>query len=622
MTGPAGTPSTWPLGAFPTETGTMFRLWTTQASRAAVVLSGDGPDQTVPLEPVGDGVFERLIEGVGAGRRYTFELDGQPVPDPYARCLPDGVHAPAEVWAPAGGERPVAPDLKRSDLVIYELHVGTFTPEGTFRAAQERLPYLRELGVTAVELMPLASFPGQHGWGYDGVALYAPFAAYGRPDDLMRFIDEAHRQGLVVLLDLVLNHFGPDGNYLSAYSPEYFTDRHKTPWGDALNYSNPWMRRLALDAARHWLETYRFDGLRLDATHEIFDDSELHVLHELAQQVHQLRAELGTRHFLFCEDDRNRPELVTETGMDGMWADDFHHQLRVLLTGERDGYYRAYVPKVTELARCINRGWLYEGQDWPLGTPHPRGSAADRLDASSFVYCIQNHDQIGNRALGDRLQQVAGTEAFLAASTLLLFLPMTPLLFQGQEWMTDSRFQYFSDHNAELGALITEGRLREFQHFETFSAALQGEAVPDPQDPATFQHSHLDWPQQQEGEHARALELYRRLLALRRQDPVLRHSGRPELQAGAQGPLLWVTRRLGDQVRALVLNFSSGPVALPDLQGSGARLLLASSPDADLGHLPGQTAAVLALSSLPDAWTGAPGPDEASRPRAQVQQTR
>ncbi|GGR41151.1 malto-oligosyltrehalose trehalohydrolase [Deinococcus ruber] len=531
--------------------------------------------------------------------RYRFELDGQILPDPYARWCPDGVHEPAAVWEPTYTFQHAPPLLKQNERIIYELHVGTFTPEGTYRAAQQKLGYLHDLGVTVVELMPLTAFPGRWGWGYDGVTLFAPFAGYGTPEELMAFIDEAHRLGIAVLLDLVLNHFGPDGNYLGAYSPVYFTQRHKTPWGDALDYAEPHMRRLVLDAALHWLRVYRFDGLRLDATHEIFDESTPHILAELVARAH---TQEGGRPLLYCEDDRNDPFLVTQFGMDGLWADDFHHQVHVLLTGEQDGYYRAYRPDAAELARCIERGWLYEGQLWPLGDRSPRGTSADSLAASNLVYCLQNHDQIGNRATGDRLHVAAGTELFLAASMLLLFLPMTPLLFQGQEWLASAPFLYFSDHAGELGRQITAGRQQEFQHFEAFSVS---QSAPDPQQESTFSSSVLDWTELHHGNHARAYQLYRRLLRLRRDDPVLKTGERAQVRAGARGPLLWVTRQNEAGIRVLLVNFTSQPVALDTLVGSDATLLLASSDHSIQSMLPPQMAVLLEVTAVPAALADA-----------------
>ena len=451
------------LGAFPGPGGTTFRVWSLTARRIDVCVDG----VTSPMSAVGDGLFEVALP-VRAGSRYHFVLDGAATPDPYARFLPDGLHGDAEVVDPDAycWRHRDWKGLALRECVFYELHVGTFTPGGTYSSAAERLPYLRELGVTAIELMPLAAFPGLRGWGYDGAALFAPHAPYGRPEELKAFVDAAHGLGLAVLLDVVYNHFGPDGNYLTSYSPTYFTDRFQSAWGAGLDYHEPHMRRLITENARMWLSEYRFDGLRLDATQAMSDDSPTHILHELAAEVHALGAELGVKHLMLAEDYRNMPGLVTETGLDGIWVDDFHHVLRVTLTGESDGYYGPFERGAAAVARVISRGWVYEGQVWPL-EDRPRGMPADELDAPSFVYFIQNHDQIGNRATGDRLHQFPGVtlSAYRAASLLLLSLPMTPLLFQGQEWAASTPFQFFTDHHGELGAAVSEGRRREFGHF-------------------------------------------------------------------------------------------------------------------------------------------------------------
>ncbi|MFB9991302.1 malto-oligosyltrehalose trehalohydrolase [Deinococcus oregonensis] len=555
-----------PLGSFLSDHGLTFRLWSSHARHAAVVLySGLEEQERRALTPVGQGIFEATFPDLTSGTQYKFEVEGQVYPDPYARWLPHGVHGPATVLESEYSFQHARPQRRPDELVIYELHIGTFTPEGTYRAAAERLPHLRDLGVTCLELLPLSSFPGRWGWGYDGVAHFAPFAPYGTPEELQAFVDQAHGYGLTVLLDMVYNHFGPDGNYLSAYSPEYFTSAHSTPWGAAPDYTNPLMRRLALDSALHWLQTYGFDGFRLDATHAIVDSSEEHLLSELAQLVHQYGSDHDSRLFLFCEDDRNLPDLVTHDGMDGVWADDFHHQVRVLLTGQRDGYYAGYQLSVTDLARCIERGWLYEGQYWLPGQHHPRGRRADALEAFNFVYCIQNHDQIGNRAWGERLQDDAGQAGFWAASVLLLFLPMTPLLFQGQEWMAQTSFQFFSDHQGELGRLVSEGRKAEFAGFEAFGQGAGGAAVPDPQDMGTFQNSKLDWSELAQDRHAQTLTLYQNLLRLRRDDPVLSQSSRQTLRAGSYGDLLWVERRHAGERRIALVNFSDQPVPLSEL---------------------------------------------------------
>lgn len=546
----AAPPAVARLGAEPTAEGTWFRVWTTQAKQVEVVLYGEGNTELrrEPLRPCGPGLFELKLPDVGPGARYKFALDGDAYPDPYARFMPDGVHGPSMVvdQAFAWRHEPVGTPIEK--MAIYELHIGTFTPEGTFEAAMARLGHLKALGVTAVEIMPIAAFPGTRGWGYDGVAAFAPHAPYGKPEDVKAFVDAAHGHGLAVILDVVYNHFGPDGNYLYAYSQKYFTRRHMTPWGDAIDYTNPYMRRLILDSAMMWLQDYRFDGLRLDATHHIVDESRTHMLEALVSATRELQP----ARVLIAEDDRNEPALVTAFGLDGLWADDFHHQLRVLLTGERDGYYAAYRPAPAELARVIRRGWLYEGQPWPL-SGRARGASAERLAPASLVYTIQNHDQIGNRALGDRLSARVGTEAYLAATALMLFLPTTPLLFQGQEWGATTPFCYFSDHHGELGRAVSEGRAKEFSHFEAFRSGR--ETIPDPQAERTFLDSKLDWDEAHFGDHARVLAAYQQLLRLRREDAVLSAPGREGLDAGVAGDVLWVRRERDGQVRYLLLNF-------------------------------------------------------------------
>lgn len=544
------------LGAqpLPDGSGTRFRLWSTRAGTVQVRVNG----HLHPMTAQGGGMFEAVLP-VGPGARYQFLLDGQATPDPYARFLPDGVHGEAEVidlhayaWRNTAWR-----GLPLSQCAFYEVHVGTFTPEGTYAAAARKLPYLKALGVTAVELMPVAAFPGERGWGYDGVALYAPFAPYGRPEDLMAFVDAAHGLGLGVFLDVVYNHFGPDGNYLGAYSPSYFTDRFQSAWGEGLDYAEVHMRRLITGNARMWLRDYRLDGLRLDATAAMPDDSPVHILQELARDVHRL----GGTHLLLAEDHRNHPELVTEFGLDGIWVDDFHHEVRVTLTGEAEGYYRGFQGGAAELARVIDRGWKYEGQFWNVvGEEHERGRPADPLEAPSFVYCIQNHDQVGNRALGDRLNQHPDVtpQAYRGASTLLLTLPMTPLLFQGQEWAAGTPFTFFSDHAGALGRAVSEGRRREFAYFSGFA----GEGVPDPQSPQTFESAKLDWAEPERGEHARTLGLYRTLLHLRREDPVLRQRSRRALTARADRDVLVVTTRTAAGERQLLWNLGREAAAV------------------------------------------------------------
>ena len=484
-------------------------------------------------------------------------------------------------WRHAGVSRPL------SEHVIYELHVGTFTEPGTYEAAAARLDHLVALGVSAVELMPLGAFPGARGWGYDGVAPFAPFAGYGTPDQLRNFVDRAHERGLSVLLDVVYNHLGPDGNYLSAYSPDYFSRELKNAWGAAPNFPHPALRRLVLSNALYWLREFRFDGLRLDATHAIVDVAPKHILRELSENVRAL----APRRLLIAEDERNDPRLVTELGLDAIWADDFHHAVRVTLTGEREGYYRAYEPGAATIARAIEHGWLYEGALYePTG--EKRGRSARALPAEAFVYCIQNHDQIGNRAIGDRLPGSIPLPAFRAASIVLLYLPMTPLLFQGQEWAATTPFQFFTDHTPELGRRVSQGRREEFKGFSAFQDPAQREKIPDPQAASTFERSKLRWNELEQSEHRDVFKLIQSAIALRRDDPVLRAAGRHELAASSDGDVLLVKRWSQGENRLLIANFSAQPAPLP--RPRGAKLLLSSDGLDDLDTLLAWRAVVLA----------------------------
>jgi maltooligosyltrehalose trehalohydrolase len=542
----------------------------------------------------GGGLFELTLEDVGHGALYKFVLDGKELPDPYARFLPKGVHGPAMVVEPRYEFRsPPCGGRALSEHVIYELHVGTFTPQGNYRGAIAKLPELAKLGVTAIELMPLASFAGNRGWGYDGVALFAPHPAYGTPDELRELVDEAHAAGLSVFLDVVYNHFGPAGNYLSAFHPEYFTDKVRNAWGDSPNFAHPAVRAFVLANARYWLESFRIDGLRLDATHAIIDRSSKHVLRELVEMAESLEP----KRLLVAEDDRNESKLLSELGLHGVWADDFHHQLRVTLTGERDGYYRAYEPGVEGLARAIDRGWLYEGQVYPP-SGKTRGTDASTVPAASLVYCIQNHDQVGNRALGERLSHQLDIDAYCLASTLLLYLPMTPLLFMGQEWAASSPFLYFTDHEPELGALVTKGRAEEFKHFSAFADPAKRAEIPDPQALETFERSRLRWDEREREPHARVLALYHNLLALRRTDGVMRVNTREGLVADVPAPdLLRVRRYAGGEERVLYANFSREPIHFEDLDLPAEYTVLVTTRS-DSDSLPPLSAAIFATQAV------------------------
>ncbi|MBX3233378.1 MAG: DUF3459 domain-containing protein [Labilithrix sp.] len=533
--------------------GTTFVVCTTTTADVAVRVLGDRLERLRPTDR--PSFYEARIEGLPAGALYEVLLDGEAVPDPFARSLPRGVHGPAEVVPPGAG----APIAAPASWSIYELHVGTFTGEGTFRAAIEELDHVADLGVTAIELMPVAAFAGHHGWGYDGVALYAPHVDYGTPSDLRALVDAAHARGLAVILDVVYNHFGPAGNYLARYAPQYFTAHVKTPWGDGPDFTWPPMRRLVLDNVRYWLDEYGIDGLRLDATHAIHDASETHIVAEICAVAHE------RGRVVFCEDDPKAPTAVRDHGADGAWADDLHHQIHVLLTGERDGYYAAFEPTVDALARCVRA-----------------------VDRASLVTCVQNHDQIGNRADGTRLTAAVDLDAFCAAATLLLFLPSTPLLFMGQEWAASTPFLYFSDHEGDLGRAVSEGRRKEH-------AALPGFAgdVPDPQARATFESSRLRWEERGALDHARALAVHRAMLRLRREDPVFARPG--PVEARAEGDVLHVVRVSERGARHLVVNFGAraAPVPLAD----GAHVLFSSGApivrSADGCMIPARTAVVL-----------------------------
>lgn len=503
------------LGALPYDGGIRFRVWTPKVARVTLVLEPSG--EAVAMQPAGDALFTCDVPDLKAGSYYRYRLDHALLfPDPASRFQPEGVHGPSMVVDPTryrwhdDGWR----GIDRKDLVFYELHVGTFSPEGTFRGVLERLPYLKDLGITAIELMPIADFAGRWNWGYDPAALYAPSRAYGTPDELRALVDAAHQTGMAVFLDVVYNHLGPDGAYVAAFMP-MFTDRHHTPWGQAINLDDEHaegIRRFFIDNALHWLSEYHFDGLRLDATHALVDDSETHFLVELAEAVEALP---GPRRYLIAEDHRNLNTLILPRdrqgyGLDGVWVDDFHHQIRHITAGDREGYYADFAGMTAaDVVTTLRQGWYYTGQRSP-GWGRPRGTDPSEIELDQCVFCIQNHDQIGNRPSGNRLSDDIPIAVFRAASALLLFAPELPLVFMGQEWAASSPFQFFTDHNETLGRAITKGRKEEFQHF----AGFQGE-VPDPQDPATFERSRLDWSELDRQPYAGVLELYRTLLALR-----------------------------------------------------------------------------------------------------------
>ncbi len=564
--------------------GVRFTVWAPTARSVELLLSTGEWERRLPLHPAADGYHTRTVPDAAPGARYRFLVDGAgPFPDPASRFQPEGPHGPSQIVDPTAfpWTDHAWRGLRREGLVIYELHVGTFTAAGTFEAAIAELPRLRELGVTAIELMPVAEFPGHRNWGYDGVDLFAPSHIYGGPDGLRRLVDAAHALGLGVILDVVFNHLGPDGNYLGAFSPFYFTSRYRTPWGDAFNYDGPQsrpVRDFVCAAASRWVSEYHIDGLRLDAVHAIFDAGPRHILAEIAARV---RAAAGRRDVLvIAESDANDVTLIRPArgprppaehppagrgdragyGLDAVWADDFHHAVHVRLTGERDGYYAAYTGDLAEIARAINEGFIYQGQVSPY-TGRPRGTRVTDEPAAAFVFCLQNHDQVGNRAEGERLAVLVDRDAYALASALLLLAPETPLLFMGQEYAATTPFLYFTDHHPELGRRVTEGRRQEFAAFPAFRDPARRARIPDPQDEATFRRSKLDPAER--ARNAAMERLYRDLLTLRREDPVLRRQDRTATRAvPLTDDVLAMHRWQGEAQRLLLVNFGAA-VRLP-----------------------------------------------------------
>jgi len=517
--------TTWTptLGAVPVNGGAQFTVWAPDARTVDVVVAQPGLHVTRGLSRATNGCFSGSVPGVAAGALYRFRLDGdRQYPDPASRFQPEGIHGPSMfvdptmfAWTDDGWN-----GISRDDLTIYELHVGTFTREGTFAGVESRLDYLASLGIAAIELMPVAEAAGSRNWGYDGVDLFAPSHHYGTPDELRRLVNAAHRRGLAVILDVVYNHVGPDGAYLSTFSRQYFTDRHPSPWGAGVNLDgdgSEQVRAFLIDNALHWIHEYHVDGLRLDATHALVDDGDRHFLAEL---VNRVRASATRPVVLIAEDERNLVTLVDDPprgyGLDGVWADDFHHHVRRALAGDAEGYYADFTGAAADLAATLGHGWFYTGQP-TRRTGEPRGTDPSAVDPRRMIICIQNHDQIGNRAFGDRLHHTIDLAAYRAASALLLLAPETPLLFMGQEWAATSPFQFFTDHKPELGATITDGRRREFADFSEFADPAARSRIPDPQALETFEASRLVWEETSVAPHAAILRLYRALLALRRE---------------------------------------------------------------------------------------------------------
>ncbi len=573
-----------PFGAEPgPEGGVRFRIWA--PARARMTLAIEGRETTLPMTALGDGWHACIVDDAGAGTRYRFLLDdGMAVPDPASRYQPEDVHGPSEVidprayaWRDVGWRgRPW------EEAVLYEVHVGAFTAEGTFRAAIDKLDDLVDLGVSAIELMPIADFPGARNWGYDGVYPFAPDASYGSPDDLKALVDAAHGRGLMVLLDVVYNHFGPEGNYLSLYASRFFTDRHTTPWGAAINFdetSGRPVREFVIHNALYWLEEYHFDGLRLDAVQAMIDDSEKHLLEELAERVRQ---DFGGDRFihLILENEENLASLL-ERGADGrpraytaQWNDDVHHVLHTAATGEESGYYADYAGDTRQLARALAEGFAFQGEMMAYrGTP--RGEPSRHLPPTAFVSFIQNHDQIGNRAFGERLTTLAPAHVARTVAAMYLLAPQIPMLFMGEEWAASQPFPFFCDFGPELAEAVRNGRRAEFARFPEFRDAAARERIPDPIGEGTFLAAKLAWEDRLREPHAEWLDWYRRLLALRRKEIVPRldripgHAGEYEVQGANAVHVRWL---LGDGSRLHLLANPSDDV-LSGVSLPGGRLL-------------------------------------------------
>jgi maltooligosyltrehalose trehalohydrolase len=509
--------------------GVHVRVWAPACRHVDLLLAGNGGSRW-RLDPEADGYHSAFIADLAAGDRYWFALDGERLrPDPCSRFQPEGPHGPSEIVDP-GAFRwtdDAWTGVGREGNIVYEMHIGTFTPEGTWRAAMEQLPALSRLGITVVEMMPVADFPGRFGWGYDGVDLYAPTQLYGRPDDLRAFVDRAHALGLGVILDVIYNHLGPDGNYLAEFSPDYFTDKYDNDWGRAINFEGAAAAREFFVAnAGYWIDEFHFDGLRIDATQDIHDKSPEHVLGAVTVRVRQ--AAQGRRTWVIGENEPQRSRLARPLsdggyGFDALWNDDFHHTAVVAMTGRREAYYHDYKGSAQELISCAKYGFLYQGQYYAWQKKR-RGTPALDLPPSSFVAYLENHDQVANSAFGKRLHQLVAPGRFRAMTAWLLLGPATPMLFQGQEFNASSPFLYFADQKQELHVPIRSGR-REF--LEQFASIRDPEVLsqlPWPDDSLHFERSKLDPAERQL--HGEAMALHEDLIALRREDPVISRAER------------------------------------------------------------------------------------------------
>ena len=611
-----------PVGAEVVPEGVHFRVWAPKRRRVEVVIE---EERALELTAEEGGYFSGLADEAKTGALYKFRLDGgDAFPDPASRFQPRGPHGPSQAIDPAAYEWTVRdlPDVGRDGQVIYEIHIGTFTHEGTWAAAARELPELADLGITVLELMPITEFPGRYGWGYDGVNLYAPFHGYGEPDDFRRFVDRAHAAGLAVILDVVYNHFGPDGNYLKEFSEIYFTDRYVNDWGESINFetadAGP-VREFFIANAGYWLAEFHLDGLRLDATQDVKDVSPDHILAAVGRRA---REAAGRRMiYLIAENERQETRLVRPPaqggyGLDALWNDDFHHSAMVALSKRSEAYYTDYLGSPQEMISLVKYGFLYQGQRYSWQEDR-RGTSGLGLPGSAFINFLQNHDQVANSARGERIHKLASPSALRALTALMLLGPGTPLLFQGQEFAASTPFLYFADHKPELAALVRHGRLEFLSQFPSLALPETQAGVPDPDSAESFERCKLDFHERQR--NAGSYALHRDLLRLRREDPVFRAQGAGTLDGAVLGHEAFVLRFFGENAgdRLLLVNLGRDlnlePVPVPLLAPlTGLRWeVLWSSEDPRYGgsgapppedeegrwRLAGQSAVVLRLVS-------------------------
>lgn len=566
------------LGATVGPEGVTYNLWAPSAQEvvARVYSSAGNAARLVPLKRNSEGYHTGTDTMGRAGDRYMYLLDGRgPYPDPASHAQHSTPHSPCivvdpktYVWHDADWQRPPF-----RDLVLYELHIGTFG--GTYRGCIEHLDLLRELGVNALEIMPVADFPGSRNWGYDGVLIYAPARCYGTPDDFRALIDAAHVRGLAVILDVVYNHLGPDGNHLERFSPDYFHPSHGTPWGKGFQFRLPGVRRFFVENLLYWMEDFHMDGFRLDATQEITDESSRHVLEDMSTLV---KSRGG---YIIAEDMRNEASIVSPTseggrGFDAVWTEDFHHAIRVGQTGENSLYYGDFNGSIDELISTLTHGWHYRGEYSKFWDRH-RGTESNHLPPQAFVYYLSNHDQTGNRPLGDRIHELISPAAYRAMSMLFCLLPYTPMLFMGQEWAASTPFLYFTDHEPDLGRAVTEGRRREFAH-------LQGDVpVPDPQDPAIFERSRLDWSESKMPGHAEIWNLYQAALQLRHQEAAFRPTRRDSWKVAPMGANGVAIHYQEKEDRKFVLIYHRKGISEDRIPFAGDWKILLSSEDTAFG---------------------------------------